>query len=101
VAKDFFVQVDTVRDATMVDGCIEMFVFIHQSIEKMPAKFLEETKRRNYVTRTSYLKLLNLFESVIKTESTKRFSQNINIKHRATQPGLEELRETERSPYRS
>ncbi|CUG87367.1 Hypothetical protein, putative, partial [Bodo saltans] len=90
VAKDFFVNMDSLRDGALVDGCIQMCVFMHQSVEAMSARFLDETKRHNYVTPTSYLELLNAFKQVQTTELAK-----INqTKNRLTN-GLEKLRETE------
>lgn len=90
VAKDFFVGVESVRDATLVEGCIKMCVFMHQSVEAMSAVFLEETKRHNYVTPTSYLELLATFKKVVASESSK-----ISINKNRLINGLEKLRETE------
>lgn len=45
--------------------CVEMFKIMHQSVEKKSEKFLEELRRRNYVTPTSYLELLNLYKSIL------------------------------------
>lgn len=53
-------------------ACVEMFKIMHQSVEMKSKKFLDELRRRNYVTPTSYLELLNIFKSVL-TERRKYF----------------------------
>eukprot|EP01060_Flectonema_neradi_P033948 TRINITY_DN5821_c0_g1_i1.p1 TRINITY_DN5821_c0_g1~~TRINITY_DN5821_c0_g1_i1.p1 ORF type:complete len:4165 (+),score=795.81 TRINITY_DN5821_c0_g1_i1:69-12563(+) len=64
VAREFFMQVEglTTRDQEV---CIQMCVFMHQSVETISTKFKEEQGRHNYVTPTSYLELLNTFKSVM------------------------------------
>lgn len=47
------------------DLCVEMFKVMHQSVERKSIKFLDELRRRNYVTPTSYLELLNIYKSVL------------------------------------
>ena len=54
------------------DGCIEMFKIMHQSVELKSQRFLEELRRRNYVTPTSYLELLSLYKSIL-SERKKYF----------------------------
>ena len=54
------------------ESCIEMFKIIHQSVEVKSKVFLEELRRRNYVTPTSYLELLSLYKSIL-TERKKYF----------------------------
>jgi len=39
-----------------------MFKIIHQSVELMSSRFLDEMRRINYVTPTSYLELLNCYK---------------------------------------
>jgi dynein heavy chain len=46
-------------------ACVEMFKIMHQSVEIKSQKFLDELRRRNYVTPTSYLELLNLYKSIL------------------------------------
>lgn len=47
------------------DLCVDMFKIMHQSVERKSKKFLDELRRRNYVTPTSYLELLNTYKSVL------------------------------------
>jgi dynein heavy chain len=54
------------------DGCVEVCKYIHLSVEKISDRFLNEMRRRNYVTPTSYLELLNTYKSVL-SERRKYF----------------------------
>lgn len=47
------------------DALVEMFKIIHKSVEKMSEKFLNELRRHNYVTPTSYLELLRCFKTLL------------------------------------
>lgn len=53
-----------------LDACVEMFKVIHQSVEKKSDEFLEQLSRRNYVTPTSFLELLNNYQTILKTKRT-------------------------------
>ena len=48
------------------DGVTEMFKIIHQSVEKISVKYLDELRRHNYVTPTSYLELLSMYQSILR-----------------------------------
>lgn len=45
-------------------NCVEVFVYMHQTVEHKSKLFLDELRRYNYVTPTSYLELLNVYKSV-------------------------------------
>ena len=47
-------------------GCIQMFKTIHQSVEKMRERYLDEARRITYVTPTSYLELLSTYKKTLK-----------------------------------
>jgi dynein heavy chain len=47
-------------------GVVEMFKCIHQSVEHISARFLNELRRRNYVTPTSFLELLSAYKKILK-----------------------------------
>jgi len=47
------------------EGCIQMFKTIHQSVEKMREKYLDEARRITYVTPTSYLELLGTYKRTL------------------------------------
>ena len=55
---------------------VEMFKTIHKSVEKVSVSFLEELRRHNYVTPTSYLELLNLYRQIL-GEKRKELKQQI------------------------
>ena len=42
-----------------------MFKIIHQSVEKMRERYLEEARRISYVTPTSYLELLSTYKKTL------------------------------------
>jgi dynein heavy chain len=48
-----------------LDPCVEMFKNIHQSVERKSAQFLDQLRRRNYVTPTSFLELLNMYNVIL------------------------------------
>jgi dynein heavy chain len=39
---------------------------MHSSVEKASSRFLNELKRHNYTTPTSYLELLNSYEGILR-----------------------------------
>jgi dynein heavy chain len=49
-----------------------MFKVIHQSVEKISIKYLDELRRYNYVTPTSYLEQLSMYKSIL-SERMKYF----------------------------
>lgn len=55
---------------------VEMFKTIHKSVEKTSLTFLEELRRHNYVTPTSYLELLNIYRQIL-SEKRKELKQQI------------------------
>lgn len=54
------------------DQVVEMFKVIHQSVEKISIKYLDELRRYNYVTPTSYLEQLSMYKSIL-SERMKYF----------------------------
>lgn len=48
-----------------LEPCVEMFKNIHQSVEKKSIEFLDQLRRRNYVTPTSFLELLNMYKVIL------------------------------------
>mmetsp|Transcript_24429 Transcript_24429/g.96934 ORF Transcript_24429/g.96934 Transcript_24429/m.96934 type:complete len:2723 (+) Transcript_24429:2309-10477(+) len=47
---------------------VQMFKFVHQSVEEKSAEFWEVLRRHNHVTPTSYLELLKTYKSVLQTK---------------------------------
>ena len=63
VAKQHMTQQQVVLPD--LEGSLQMFKVIHQSVEASAKKFLQETKRNVYITPTSYLELLTSFGSIL------------------------------------
>lgn len=72
---------------TITDRLVEMFKKIHKSVEAISVKFVQELRRYNYVTPTSYLELLNLFKSILK----KKKSEFVRMVNRLAS-GLDKLK---------
>ncbi|XP_029774824.1 dynein heavy chain 1, axonemal isoform X2 [Suricata suricatta] len=49
----------------VIEGLIQVCVYIHQSVAKKCVEYLAELARHNYVTPKSYLELLNIFSILI------------------------------------
>jgi len=70
------------------NDCVEMFKRIHKSVERISVKFVQELRRYNYVTPSSYLEQLNLFKSILGEKRTELKKQIDRLKN-----GLDKLRE--------
>jgi len=68
------------------NGIVEMFRFIHQSVEKKSKEFLEVMRRHAYVTPTSYLELLGSFKTLYDFKKDE-----IGSKAKRLQIGLDKL----------
>ena len=64
VAKGALQDADLNLGST-IDACVAMFKTIHQSVEQQSKVFYEQLRRRNYLTPTSYLAVLNLYKFVL------------------------------------
>ena len=51
-----------------LEGVVNMFKVIHQSVEQMQKKFLDIEKRYVYATPTSFLELLSSFKSILQAK---------------------------------
>ena len=63
----------------LLDPTVEMFKTIHQSVEKKSKVFYDQLRRRNYLTPTSYLAVLNLYKFVL-TEQRQVLNNEITKK---------------------
>ena len=78
VARGAMIEADlNLGDA--LSAVVEMFKIIHQSVEKKSHVFYEQLRRRNYLTPTSYLAVLNLYKSVL-TEQRQALNSEITKK---------------------
>lgn len=56
-----------------------MFFFLFKSVEKGAVRFYNEMKRHFYVTPSSYLDLLKLYESMLDSKKQEIFSTRERI----------------------
>ena len=77
VAKNILEKRDDVYLGKSEEGVIECIKFIHKSVEKISVKYLEELRRYNYLTPTSFLEFLSLFQNIL-VQKTKENENNIN-----------------------
>ena len=64
VAKNTLDTIDMGADA-IKEGIVQMCGRIHQSVEAASKRYLEEQRRYNYVTPTSYLEVLSTFKTLL------------------------------------
>ena len=66
VCKYFMTDVELGEgENNLLEGVVNACVYIHQSVEHKSKKYLDELRRHNYVTPTSYLELLGTFLKVL------------------------------------
>ena len=76
-------------DDTVMDGLVQMCQAIHVSVAQNSTRFLAELNRHNYVTPTSYLELLGIFNKLIGTKKLE-----LNTAKNRTKTGLDKLLST-------
>lgn len=67
---------------------VEVFKNIHKSVEKESILFLDELRRYNYVTPTSYLELLSMFRTILLEKK-----KEIELSIKRLKSGLDKLNE--------
>ncbi|CAO2638238.1 Dynein axonemal heavy chain 1 [Lemmus lemmus] len=65
VATMFLNEIPELESSEVIQGLIQVCVYIHQSVAKKCIEYLAELARHNYVTPKSYLELLNIFSILI------------------------------------
>ncbi|XP_004631750.1 dynein heavy chain 1, axonemal [Octodon degus] len=66
VAATFLNEIPELESSSeIIEGLIQICVYIHQSVSKKCVEYLAELARHNYVTPKSYLELLNIFSILI------------------------------------
>ena len=73
-----------------LDTIVEMFRYMHKSVENISVKYLRKLKRHNYVTPTSYLELLSMYKKILKEKN-----DNSNMLFNRFTKGLEKLKSSE------
>jgi len=90
VASDFLSSIEL--DGSTRSACVTLCQFFQKDVEAMSVRFFEEQRRQVYVTPTSYLELIQTFQSLLalkRKETTKARSRYQN--------GLDKLAQTEKS----
>ena len=64
VANRFLAEVEMTSEAVR-DKCVEMCMEMQQSARDLTERFWDEVRRKNYVTPTSYLELINTYKSLL------------------------------------
>lgn len=54
-----------VSDDGIRKGLVTMVMYVHKSVETVSHEFMDNLKRKNYVTPTSYLELLSTYEKLL------------------------------------
>ena len=65
VARDIFEKRNDIYLGKNIDGVLETIKYIHKSVESISIRYLNELRRYNYLTPTSFLEFLNLFQQII------------------------------------
>lgn len=72
------------------DKVVDMFRYMHKSVETISERYLKELRRHNYVTPTSYLELLSMYKKITIEKNNR--SNNL---FKRFKDGLEKLRSSE------
>jgi dynein heavy chain len=67
VARSFLSKIDLGSDE-LRDAVCSVCMVIHSSVSKISVRYLNELRRYNYTTPTSYLELINMYTSMLSTE---------------------------------
>jgi dynein heavy chain len=63
-----------------LDAVVEMFKYIHQSVEIKSQKYLQIMRRHNYVTPTSYLEFMTLYGDILKKKRKENEQKQQRLK---------------------
>ena len=86
VARDSF-KYDSMDLDNCLDGLVQSFKYIHKRVETISQVYSNEMRRNVYLTPTSYLELLNMYQKILR-EKRKEINQGIQ----RFENGLEVLR---------
>ena len=77
------------EDRELVAKMVSVFKAIHLSVARKSVDYWEVLRRRNYVTPTSYLELLNTYKKVLELKSVE-----VNTQRNRLQTGVDKISET-------
>jgi dynein heavy chain len=78
VAEKFLGEVEMQSDVVKA-GVIKMCNVIHQSIAQKSEDFYDELRRKNYTTPTSYMELINLYQSMLAEARKANFMKSSRL----------------------
>lgn len=90
VAQRFLADVEMQPEVR--ESCVDMCISMHESIRNLSLQLLNETKRNNYVTPTSYLELINTYKTLLGLRRGQ-----VNLMQRRYTGGLDALALAEES----
>lgn len=82
-------------DDNITNSCVDSAVYFHKSVEQLSKKFVDELRRRNYVTPTSYLELLKMIKSLYHKNRLE-----LSLLQRKYGSGIQSILETEKEVER-
>ena len=89
VAQQLMVKEAETMEPKLFESIVAMCSTMHNSVRDKSDQYLEEMRRYNYVTSTSYLELINVIMQVMKMQDEK-----INLKRKGLTVGLDKLKST-------
>ena len=89
VARTLMAKEAETYDEKTFGGIVNMCKFMHNSVRDKSVAYLEEMRRHNYVTSTSYLELINVIKLVLVLRA-----DSLNMKLRGLTVGLDKLNST-------
>ena len=89
VARTLMAKEAESMENTVFDGIVKLCTQMHDSVRVKSDEFLEEMRRHNYVTSTSYLELITVITHVMKLQDKR-----INEKRNQLTNGLDKLNST-------
>ena len=89
VAARALADLDLGGATAMSSAVAEMCVYMHQSVARKSLDYVQELGRHNYVTPTSYLELLSVFQ-----QQLQKTREVISLKRGRLQLGLDKLQRT-------
>ena len=89
VARTLMAKEAEAMDNKVFDGIVAMCTAMHDTVRVKSEQFLEEMRRHNYVTSTSYLELINVIIHVMQLQDKR-----INEKRTRLSIGLDKLKAT-------
>jgi dynein heavy chain, axonemal len=86
VAANSIAEISDLGSETVIDGIVNLCVYMHESVRERCIQYKSEVNRNNYVTPKSYLELLGLYKRLL-----DRKRNELMALRKRTATGLEKL----------